>query len=336
MKRFLVVAVVLIMVVSVFSTGFQDVRQDHWAYDYVYNLTSKGIIPMDVNVFRGYEPLTRSEASIWITNAVMYLENSPLIAKTPDLQRLTDRVRRLERENLEVKRELADFHDFQQRITRHLLMQKYDTFDKIDAVEDRIFYLESDVKELKELTDRVQSSENDIIQLQAAARAAYSGRNLANALADDFLILIADVDDAIRTLNHVEEVVYERGYELEDMHRAIARINTFNTNQSQAISRIARRSTENEAAIKALEEKLEDDLFAVRRQSNINKNTLDAIIEDMFLMVDDHNSLAARTTELETKVEELEASKPNLLPLYLLSLLGIGLGIAGIFMPLAD
>lgn len=334
MKRFLVVVIALIMVASVFSTGFQDVKQDHWAYDYVYNLTSRGIIPVDETHFRGSDPLTRSYAAIWMNNLVMYLENSPMIARTPDVDRLKSRVSELEKQ---LGAQFEDYETFKARITRHHLMLKYDAYDKIDALDDKIFYIQEDVAQIDDILDRLTSAENEIIQLKEASRAAYTARNLANALADDFLILVGDVDDAIATLNEVEEIVYERGYLLDDMNRAINRINTFNDNQSRAISRLARRSADNEKAINELEEELMEKINAANRQTTINKNTIDAIIEDMFLMVDDHDQLSAEVNSIDERLTEMEAKEipeePNLVPLYILSILGIGLGIAGIFLP---
>ena len=82
----------LVFVVSAFSLGFTDVGLDNWAYDYVMKLVEKGVIPVDQPTFKGYEPLTRSDAAVWMSRLITYLENSPEIAKTKDLEYLESKV----------------------------------------------------------------------------------------------------------------------------------------------------------------------------------------------------------------------------------------------------
>jgi DNA repair exonuclease SbcCD ATPase subunit len=82
----------LVFVVSAFSLGFTDVGLDNWAYDYVMKLVEKGVIPVEQPTFKGYEPLTRSDAAVWMSRLITYLENSPEIAKTKDLEYLESKV----------------------------------------------------------------------------------------------------------------------------------------------------------------------------------------------------------------------------------------------------
>ncbi len=92
MKKGLVFLTLLVFVVSAFSLGFTDVGLDNWAYDYVMKLVEKGVIPVDQPTFKGYEPLTRSDAAVWMSRLITYLENSPEIAKTKDLEYLESKV----------------------------------------------------------------------------------------------------------------------------------------------------------------------------------------------------------------------------------------------------
>jgi DNA repair exonuclease SbcCD ATPase subunit len=91
-KKGLVFLTLLVFVVSAFSLGFTDVGLDNWAYDYVMKLVEKGVIPVDQPTFKGYEPLTRSDAAVWMSRLITYLENSPEIAKTKDLEYLESKV----------------------------------------------------------------------------------------------------------------------------------------------------------------------------------------------------------------------------------------------------
>jgi S-layer homology domain. len=91
-KKGLVFLTLIVFVVSAFSLGFTDVGLDNWAYDYVMKLVEKGVIPVDQPTFKGYEPLTRSDAAVWMSRLITYLENSPEIAKTKDLEYLESKV----------------------------------------------------------------------------------------------------------------------------------------------------------------------------------------------------------------------------------------------------
>jgi polyhydroxyalkanoate synthesis regulator phasin len=91
-KKGLVFLTLLVFVVSAFSLGFTDVGLDNWAYDYVMKLVEKGVIPVEQPTFKGYEPLTRSDAAVWMSRLITYLENSPEIAKTKDLEYLESKV----------------------------------------------------------------------------------------------------------------------------------------------------------------------------------------------------------------------------------------------------
>ena len=77
------------------------------------------------------------------------------------------------------------------------------------------------------------------------------------------------------------------------------------------------------------------------RELIIIRNNIDAIFEDLFDISDELYAVTAKTDEIETKIptielklEEIEGNMPapqNLLPVYLLALVGVGLGIYAAF-----
>jgi len=195
MKKTLVLFLSLLFVVAAFSAGFTDVQQDHWAYDYVMNLVNKGVIPTDQPTFNGSEALTRSDASVWITRAIMYLENSPMIAKAEDISRMETALGALSKKVSSLPDTSAALEDYKARSTRAILKLKYDVFAQIDELG----------KDIKSTNDRIDSLENSIdansdlmADLNASygdvKRAAFRAKNTTDALSEDLLMLMGDID----------------------------------------------------------------------------------------------------------------------------------------------
>lgn len=155
MKKTLVFMMVIVFVASAFSLGFTDVGEDHWAYDYVMKLVEKGVIPVDEPTFRGYEPLTRSDAAVWMTRLVTYLENSPEIAKTKDLEYLEAKVKDLSK--------------------------------KVDSASNEVKSLSDSLNQGDLLAD-LQASYSDV------KKTAYRAKNIGDSLTEDLLMVTADVD----------------------------------------------------------------------------------------------------------------------------------------------
>ncbi len=384
MKKVLAVAVTLIMVLSVFSTGFRDVREDHWAYDYISNLTSKGIIQVEEPNFKGFDALTRADAAVWMTRLVMYLENSPMIAKTPELDKISNRVKALETD-------LKDYNDFKARITRHLLMLKYDTFAEIDGLE----------MQIKDLQAALTKSNSETVELQEKV----NFMQVELTVHGEWIMDLNDKVNALQSKGVSQAEFDDFLLDFQDTNRAISRIMTENVQRNQAIARIARRAVGNETAVVDLKDRVQtaegkiaileeaaraayfarsnvemllddflilledfDDFVADynknvatngdyatkeevtamkttlgnnSRELIIIRNNIDAIFEDLFDISDELYAVTAKTDEIETKIptielklEEIEGNMPapqNLLPVYLLALVGVGLGIYAAF-----
>lgn len=195
MKKTLVLFLSLLFVVSAFTAGFEDVKEDHWAYDYVMNLVNKGVIPTDQNTFNGSQALTRSDASIWLTRAIMYLENSPMIAKAEDIERMETTVKALTKKVAEDPASMEALEDFKARSTRAILKLKYDVFAQIDeigkdinATNERIDGIEAAMAADEELMADIRNSYPDV------KRAAYRAKNSTDSLSQDLLFLMGDID----------------------------------------------------------------------------------------------------------------------------------------------
>ncbi|MGM0641203.1 MAG: S-layer homology domain-containing protein [Thermotogota bacterium] len=195
MKKTLVLFLSLLFVVAAFAAGFEDVKQDHWAYDYVMNLVNKGVVPTDQDNFNGSEALMRSEASVWLTRAIMYLENSPMIAKAEDIERMETTLKALSKRVNEDPASLEELEEFKSRSTRAILKLKYDVFAQIDdlgkdinATNTRIDALEAAMAADEELMSDIRNSYPDV------KRSAYRAKNSADAISQDLFLLMDDID----------------------------------------------------------------------------------------------------------------------------------------------
>lgn len=75
------------------NTGglFTDVPRDHWAYEDLEYLQSRGIITgLPGGAFQGDQPLTRYDAAAMIARAIKYMQNNPESVTLEDLNVLKD------------------------------------------------------------------------------------------------------------------------------------------------------------------------------------------------------------------------------------------------------
>ncbi|BBE32110.1 hypothetical protein OSSY52_22510 [Tepiditoga spiralis] len=210
MKKLISLIVVLVVAIAAFSLGFKDVTEDYWAYDYVTNLTEKGIIPTDEDSFNGFQPLTRADASVWLTRLLTYVENSPMIAKYEDIQRVENLLKATNMKSEELAKQLEGIPEFEQRITRNILKLKYDSFGQIDELNSKIKELDKKIdgvdqgwKKYEDLLKSVQASYNDV------KMAAYRGKNMANSLTEDLLDLQDQLDEATTDMASLSSKVEE-------------------------------------------------------------------------------------------------------------------------------
>ncbi len=317
MKKTLALFAVMVFVVSAFSLGFTDVGEDHWAYDYVTKLVEKGVIPVDEPTFRGYEPLTRSDAAVWMSRLVTYLENSPEIAKTSDLA------------YLEVKVD--------------------DLSKKVNSVESQFNSLNEQLQANDLLSD-LQATYQDV------KKTAYRAKNIGDALETDLLAVSQDVAGLKATVSQLEVTVEETkslaeqnqmfvkalpslSQKVASNEERIASLEEFKTTMAKQhlnlkydtydkIDELSSRVSTNEEQIASLSQ----DLAEVRTIAELNQMYVKALPD----LAKKAASNEAKITELSQQVEaqnaEIEKAQDKTM-LWLVAGLGVVLGAVGIFMP---
>ncbi|KUK81308.1 MAG: S-layer domain protein [Petrotoga mobilis] len=317
MKKTLAFFVVTVFVVSAFSLGFTDVGEDHWAYDYVMKLVEKGVIPVDEPTFRGYEPLTRSDAAVWMSRLVTYLENSPEIAKTRDLSYLEAKVGDLSK--------------------------------KVNNVESQFNSL-NDQLQADDLLSDLQATYQDV------KKTAYRAKNMGDALETDLLAVSQDVAGLKATVSQLEVTVKETkslaeqnqmfvkalptlSLKVASLEEQIASLEEFKTSMAKQhlnlkydtydkIDGLTNRVSTNEKQIASLSQDLAD----VKRTAEINQMFVKALPD----LSKKAASNEAKITELSQVVEahnaEIAKAQDKTM-LWLVAGLGVILGVVGIFMP---
>lgn len=317
MKKTLALFAVMVFVVSAFSLGFTDVGEDHWAYDYVMKLVEKGVIPVDEPTFRGYEPLTRSDAAVWMSRLVTYLENSPEIAKTSDLA------------YLEVKVD--------------------DLSKKVNNVESQFNSLNEQLQADDLLSD-LQATYQDV------KKTAYRAKNIGDALETDLLAVSQDVAGLKATVSQLEVTVEETkslaeqnqmfvkalpslSQKVASNEERIASLEEFKTTMAKQhlnlkydtydkIDELSSRVSTNEEQIASLSQ----DLAEVRTIAELNQMYVKALPD----LAKKAASNEAKITELSQQVEaqnaEIQKAQDKTM-LWLVAGLGVILGAVGIFMP---
>jgi chromosome segregation ATPase len=317
MKKTLAFFVVMVFVVSAFSLGFTDVGEDHWAYDYVMKLVEKGVIPVDESTFRGYEPLTRADAAVWMSRLVTYLENSPEIAKTSDLAYLEAKVGDLSK--------------------------------KVNNVESQFNSLNEQLQADDLLSD-LQATYQDV------KKTAYRAKNIGDALETDLLAVSQDVAGLKATVSQLEATV-EGTKSLAEQNQMfvkalptlsqkvasneerIASLEEFKTTMAKQhlnlkydtydkIDGLSSRVSTNEEQIASLSQDLTD----VKTLAELNQMYVKALPD----LSKKAASNEAKITELSQQVEAQNAEiakAQDKTMLWLVAGLGVVLGAVGIFLP---
>jgi chromosome segregation ATPase len=318
MKKTLALFAVMVFVVSAFSLGFTDVGEDHWAYDYVMKLVEKGVIPVDEPTFRGYEPLTRSDAAVWMSRLVTYLENSPEIAKTSDLA------------YLEVKVD--------------------DLSKKVNNVESQFNSLNEQLQADDLLSD-LQATYQDV------KKTAYRAKNIGDALETDLLAVSQDVAGLKATVSQLEVTVEETkslaeqnqmfvkalptlSQKVASNEERIASLEEFKTTMAKQhlnlkydtydkIDELSNRVSTNEEQIASLSQELAE----VQTLAHQNQMYATSLLPNLSKQV---TANEAKITELSQQVEaqnaEIRKAQDKTM-LWLVAGLGVILGAVGIFMP---
>ncbi|PNS01743.1 hypothetical protein X928_02455 [Petrotoga miotherma DSM 10691] len=317
MKKTLAFFVVMVFVVSAFSLGFTDVGEDHWAYDYVMKLVEKGVIPVDEPTFRGYEPLTRADAAVWMSRLVTYLENSPEIAKTSDLAYLEAKVGDLSK--------------------------------KVNNVESQFNSLNEQLQADDLLSD-LQATYQDV------KKTAYRAKNIGDALETDLLAVSRDVSGLKATVSQLEATVEETKSLAEQNQMFVKALPTLSqkvaSNQEQIVSleefktsmakqhlnlkydtydkidELTNRASTNEEQIASLSQDLAD-VKTIAEQNQMFVKALPDLSKKAA-------SNEAKITELSQQVEAQNAEiakAQDKTMLWLVAGLGVILGAVGIFMP---
>jgi len=317
MKKTLAFFVVMVFVVSAFSLGFTDVGEDHWAYDYVMKLVEKGVIPVDEPTFRGYEPLTRSDAAVWMSRLVTYLENSPEIAKTRDLSYLEAKVGDLSK--------------------------------KVNNVESQFNSLNEQLQADDLLSD-LQATYQDV------KKTAYRAKNMGDALETDLLAVSQDVAGLKATVSQLEVTVKETkslaeqnqmfvkalptlSQKVASNQESIASLEEFKTSMTRQhlnlkydtydkIDGLSNRVSTNEEQIASLSQDLAD----VKTLAQQNQMFVKALPDLSKKAASNEAKITELSQVVEAQNEEIAKAQDKTM-LWLVAGLGVILGAVGIFMP---
>jgi len=317
MKKTLAFFVVTVFVVSAFSLGFTDVGEDHWAYDYVMKLVEKGVIPVDEPTFRGYEPLTRADAAVWMSRLVTYLENSPEIAKTSDLAYLEAKVGDLSK--------------------------------KVNNVESQFNSLNEQLQADDLLSD-LQATYQDV------KKTAYRAKNIGDALETDLLAVSQDVAGLKATVSQLEATVEETkslaeqnqmfvkalptlSQKVASNEERVASLEEFKTTMAQQhlnlkydtydkIDELTNRVSTNEEQITSLSQDLAD----VKTLAQQNQMFVKALPDLSKKAASNEAKIMELSQQVEAQNEEIAKAQDKTM-LWLVAGLGVVLGAVGIFMP---
>ncbi len=317
MKKTLAFFVVMVFVASAFSLGFTDVGEDHWAYDYVMKLVEKGVIPVDEPTFRGYEPLTRADAAVWMSRLVTYLENSPEIAKTSDLAYLEAKVGDLSK--------------------------------KVNNVESQFNSLNEQLQADDLLSD-LQATYQDV------KKTAYRAKNIGDALETDLLAVSQDVAGLKATVSQLEATVEETkslaeqnqmfvkalptlSQKVASNEERVASLEEFKTTMAQQhlnlkydtydkIDELTNRVSTNEEQIASLSQDLAD----VKTLAQQNQMFVKALPDLSKKAASNEAKIMELSQQVEAQNEEIAKAQDKTM-LWLVAGLGVVLGAVGIFMP---
>ncbi|MGB4458791.1 MAG: S-layer homology domain-containing protein [Defluviitoga tunisiensis] len=315
MKKGLVFLTLLVFVVSAFSLGFTDVGLDNWAYDYVMKLVEKGVIPVDQPTFKGYEPLTRSDAAVWMSRLITYLENSPEIAKTKDLEYLESKVTDLSKKMSALESSLLTV---EQADATAVVSQD------VEQLQAKVSQLESS---LKTLNKTVEQDSMIVKGLPVLSRKVYDLEEKVNSL-EEF--------QSTMTRNHLN-LKYETYDKIDNLSNQVSDLETsfedFKTTMTKNFLNL-KYDTYDKIDNLSNQVSAHDEKLATLESEVANVKTL---AEENAMFVKALPSLSMKVSSNEAKIEEvsreLEVQKEEIAKaqdhrlLWLTAVTGVGLGI---------
>jgi len=305
----------LVFVVSAFSLGFTDVGLDNWAYDYVMKLVEKGVIPVDQPTFKGYEPLTRSDAAVWMSRLITYLENSPEIAKTKDLEYLESKVTDLSKKMSALESSLLTV---EQADATAVVSQD------VEQLQAKVSQLESS---LKTLNKTVEQDSMIVKGLPVLSRKVYDLEEKVNSL-EEF--------QSTMTRNHLN-LKYETYDKIDNLSNQVSDLETsfedFKTTMTKNFLNL-KYDTYDKIDNLSNQVSAHDEKLATLESEVANVKTL---AEENAMFVKALPSLSMKVSNNEAKIEEvsreLEVQKEEIAKaqdhrlLWLTAVTGVGLGI---------
>jgi chromosome segregation ATPase len=314
-KKGLVFLTLLVFVVSAFSLGFTDVGLDNWAYDYVMKLVEKGVIPVDQPTFKGYEPLTRSDAAVWMSRLITYLENSPEIAKTKDLEYLESKVTDLSKKMSALESSLLTV---EQADATAVVSQD------VEQLQAKVSQLESS---LKTLNKTVEQDSMIVKGLPVLSRKVYDLEEKVNSL-EEF--------QSTMTRNHLN-LKYETYDKIDNLSNQVSDLETsfedFKTTMTKNFLNL-KYDTYDKIDNLSNQVSAHDEKLATLESEVANVKTL---AEENAMFVKALPSLSMKVSSNEAKIEEvsreLEVQKEEIAKaqdhrlLWLTAVTGVGLGI---------
>lgn len=322
MKKGLVFLTLLVFVVSAFSLGFTDVGLDNWAYDYVMKLVEKGVIPVDQPTFKGYEPLTRSDAAVWMSRLITYLENSPEIAKTKDLEYLESKVTDLSKKMSALESSLLTVE--QADATAVVSQDVAQLQAKVSQLESKLSQTESS---LKTLNKTVEQDSMIVKGLPVLSRKVYDLEEKVNSL-EEF--------QSTMTRNHLN-LKYETYDKIDNLSNQVsdleASFEDFKTTMTKNFLNL-KYDTYDKIDNLSNQVSAHDEKLATLESEVANVKTL---AEENAMFVKALPSLSMKVSNNEAKIEEvsreLEVQKEEIAKaqdhrlLWLTAVTGVGLGI---------
>ncbi|MGB4722048.1 MAG: S-layer homology domain-containing protein [Defluviitoga tunisiensis] len=322
MKKGLVFLTLLVFVVSAFSLGFTDVGLDNWAYDYVMKLVEKGVIPVDQPTFKGYEPLTRSDAAVWMSRLITYLENSPEIAKTKDLEYLESKVTDLSKKMSGLESSLLTVE--QADATAVVSQDVAQLQAKVSQLESKLSQTESS---LKTLNKTVEQDSMIVKGLPVLSRKVYDLEEKVNSL-EEF--------QSTMTRNHLN-LKYETYDKIDNLSNQVSDLETsfedFKTTMTKNFLNL-KYDTYDKIDNLSNQVSAHDEKLATLESEVANVKTL---AEENAMFVKALPSLSMKVSNNEAKIEEvsreLEVQKEEIAKaqdhrlLWLTAVTGVGLGI---------
>lgn len=317
MKKGLVFLTLLVFVVSAFSLGFTDVGLDNWAYDYVMKLVEKGVIPVEQPTFKGYEPLTRSDAAVWMSRLITYLENSPEIAKTKDLEYLESKVTDLSKKMSALESSLTVEQAGESAVVSQDVAQ----------LQAKVSQLESS---LKTLNKTVEQDSMIVKGLPVLSRKVYDLEEKVNSL-EEF--------QSTMTRNHLN-LKYETYDKIDNLSNQVSDLETsfedFKTTMTKNFLNL-KYDTYDKIDNLSNQVSAHDEKLATLESEVANVKTL---AEENAMFVKALPSLSMKVSSNEAKIEEvsreLEVQKEEIAKaqdhrlLWLTAVTGVGLGIIAI------